>query len=145
MKRFALALVALALAGCAATSAPTPTPGGYENFIAGLVLRGATITGQVAGDAGCPGVALHKNAARFDVTFENEPGEYTIYFFAWRRASDYESSAAEFADCVASAQAMNSAMDYTSFVASPLRVYGGDWPQPLATAIEISLIEASGQ
>ena len=141
----AVSICALILASCGTTGAPTPTPGGYENFIAGLVQRGATVTQQVAGDAGCTGVALHQNAARFDVTFEHEAGDYSIYFFAWRRASDYDDAAASFDRCVSAAKRLSSGTTFTVFAAPPLRVYGGDWPETLAAAIEISLNEASGQ
>jgi hypothetical protein len=140
-----VALAALLISACGVTGFPTPTPGGYENFIAGLVQRGATVTEQVAGDAGCPGGALHKDAARFDVTFQHELGHYSIYFFAWRRPSDYDAAAGEFDQCVNAAKQMNSQMSFTVFTAPPLRVYGGDWPPLLAAAIQTSLREASGQ
>jgi hypothetical protein len=142
MRRLVASLAALLVTGCGVT-APTPTPGSYENFIAGLVQRGATVTQQVAGDAGCTSATLHNNAARFDVTFEDDLAHYSIYFFAWRRVSDYDAAATDFASCVASAQQMNSGLAYTTFVASPLRVYGPDWPPALRTAIEQSLNEAT--
>jgi hypothetical protein len=141
----AAGLGALLVAACGVTGVPTPTPGSYENFVAGLVQRGATITEQVAGDAGCPGSALHSNAARFDVTFAHELGHHSIYFFAWRRSSDYDAAATDFDECVNAAKQMSPQRSFTTITVPPLRVYGSDWPPLLRTAVELSLHEASGQ
>jgi hypothetical protein len=139
-----VALVAWAIVACGSAGAPTPTPGGFENFVAGLVQRGVTVTEQVAGDPGCPGSTLYSNAARFEVSLAGATDRHDVYFFAWRRASDYTAAAAEFDACVEAARQLNPSIGVTVFAVQPLRVYGPDWPPDLAAAVEQSLHEAAG-
>ena len=144
MGKVRILVLLLVLGACAGARAPSPTPGGFEDIVAGLVLRGATITDQVSGDAGCHDPTLYGNAVRLDVRMPGQTDSQPIHLFGWRRTSDYEAAALAFEACVESYAASHPASRITEAEAAPWRAFGPDWSAALSSAVEQSLGEASG-
>ena len=134
-----LLVAALVIAACyGGGSRPTPLPGELADVISGLVLRGATITRHVSGDAGCEDPRLYGNAVRLDVSITPAAEPSTVYVLGWRRQSDFDNDAAAFADCVASAEATHGA-EATVIESPPWRAYGVGWSGDLREAVEESI------
>ena len=138
-------LVAAFVAGaCSSTTTPTPTPGGMDDMIANLVLRGVTIHRLVSGDPGCPTSDLHDNAVHLEVSFAAQSSLKQIYLFQWRRASDFDAAAEAFNDCVAEYGETLPGVEVITVKASPWRAYGSFWGDDLRLVIENALREAAG-
>lgn len=131
-----LTFALIVFGGCGPAAAPTPSPGGFADVISALVLRGATIRQHVSGDAGCPQSELHSNALRLEVSLGGAQTE-TVYLFRWRRESDYQAAAGEFAACVAQQEGDAVALEH-----SPWRAYGAGWTEDLRTILAQALDEA---
>ena len=144
MGRAGIVIAMLLIGACAGPRAPSPTPGGFEDIVAGLVLRGATITDQVSGDAGCPDPTLYGNALRLDVRMPDATKIQPIYLLGWRRASDFDAAGPAFEACVESYSGSDPATRITEVEAAPWRAFGPDWSPALSSAVEQSLGEASG-
>jgi hypothetical protein len=139
----AAALLAGAAAGCDRNvTLPAPTAGELGDVVAALVLRGATITDQVAGDAGCSDPTLFGNAVRLDVRMPGAATSAPVYVLRWKRAADYDAAEAAFAACVAQSPRPPDAV--TTVAVSPWRAYGPDWPDALRDAVSAALTEAGG-
>ena len=136
-------LVVLALVGCSGVTTPTPPPGGFQDIVASLVLRGATITDQVAGDAGCTDPTLYGNALRLDVQMPGDAGSRPVHLLGWRRPGDYDAAGPAFAACLATYDAADPASEVTTVEAPPWRAFGRDWSAELRSAVEQALMEAS--
>lgn len=142
--RIMLVLAALIANACASGTAPTPTPGGMDEAIANLVLRGVTIHSLVSGDPGCPTSDLHDNAVRLEVSFAAQSSIKDIYLFQWRRASDYDAASEAFNDCVAEYGELRPGVDITPVQATPWRAYGPGWGDDSKIVVEHALREAAG-
>jgi hypothetical protein len=134
-----LLLLSVALAGCGARGRPTPIPGDLGQVINALVLRGATITAQVSGDAGCSVPDLRNNAIRYDVLMPDETAAAPVYVFNWYRPTDFEAGASSFDQCVSEHRAAHPASDVATVASPPWRAYGRDWSPALRTAVDEAL------
>ena len=143
--RILLVLAALISGSCASGTVPTPTPGGMDDAIANLVLRGVTIHSLVSGDPGCPTSDLHDNAVHLEVSFASQSSIKDIYLFQWRRAADYEAASQAFNDCVTEYSQVRPDSEVTTVYASPWRAYGSVWGDDLANVVEAALREATGR
>jgi hypothetical protein len=135
-------LAVLAVVGCAGVTTPTPSPGGFQDIVASLVVRGATITDQVAGDAGCADPTLYGNALRLDVRMPGESDSRPVHLLGWRRQTDYEAAAPAFAACLETYEAAGPESEVTTVETPPWRAFGRDWSAALRSAIERALMEA---
>ena len=137
-------LAALISGACASGAAPTPTPGGMDEAIANLVLRGVTIHRLVSGDPGCPTSDLHDNAVHLEVSFAAQSSIKDIYLFQWRRATDYDASSEAFNDCVSEYAELRPGIEVTPVYAAPWRAYGSQWGDDLTNVVEAALRDATG-
>jgi hypothetical protein len=128
-----LLLAALCISACTTGPTPTPTPGGMDDAIANLVLRGITVRGLVSGDPGCPTSDLHDNAVHLEVSYGSLSSLRQIYLFQWRRASDFDAASAAFNDCVAEFSETAPGVNVSTVEASPWRAYGPNWTPELVT------------
>jgi hypothetical protein len=140
-----LLLLAAAATGCGSFGAPSPTPGGFSELVAALVSRGAAITDQVAGDAGCSDPTLVGNAVRFDVRMPGSAASVPVFTFRWRRAADYQAAAGSFGQCVAAFGGAHPGATITAIEASPWRAFGLDWSSVLEETVRDALHEAGGR
>jgi hypothetical protein len=141
-----LSLVALVglVVGCASNGIPAATPAGMDDLVAALVVRGASITDQVAGDAGCADRTLIGNAVRLDVRMSDEDAVSPVYVFRWRRVADFDAAAAPFADCVAEFGQRTGAEHMDQVSHTLWRAYGPNWPARLRDAVNAALLQAGG-
>ena len=138
-----LALLAMLVGGCAGP-APAPTPGGFSEFVAALVLHGVTVHEQVSGDDGCPRSELHDNATRLSVSTGDDPSRRDVYLFRWRRATDFDASVQTFFLCVADFRSSHPGTVIEVAEQRPWRAFGADWSSSLDQAVRDALHEASG-
>lgn len=138
-----LSLVAL-LSGCGVFVAPSPTAGEMANLVLALVRRGATITDQVAGDAGCPDPSLYGNAIRYDVRTSSDASPARVYLLRWKSQATYDASSDEFDSCVAAFKQAHPTESVSVYEDSPWRVYGPGWSETLKSAVETAVHEAAG-
>lgn len=141
--RWLSVLLTVALAAACGGQAPTPSPGGFSDVIAQLVLRGVTVQEHVSGDDGCPRVELHDNAARLTVSIGEDATRQDVYLFRWRREADYLASVSSFFMCVTDfrSQAPGGVIDVVE--SSPWRAFGTGWSDQLETAIRESIAATS--
>lgn len=144
MSRAGIVVVMLLIGACAGPRAPTPPPAGFEDIVASLVRRGATITDQVSGDAGCADSTLYGNALRLDIRMPDETEIRPIYLLGWRRTSDYEAAGPAFDACVDSFETSHPTAQVTSMEKAPWRAFGPDWNAGLQSVVDQALTEASG-
>ena len=130
-----LVVAVLTVVACGPDAMPRPSPNEFPEVVSGLVRRGATITTQVAGDAGCPQETLNDNAVRLDVAMPGSPAT-AVYLFRWRRAPDFEAEASAYAACLTDVRARNAGVELSSFERSPWRAYGVGWSSTLRSAVD---------
>ncbi len=128
--------VLLSVLGCGGTGLPPASAGEMGDVVSALVRRGATITDQVAGDAGCSESSLHSNAVRLDVRLPGETASSSVYLFRWKTGSDFDNAADAFARCVAERNDQPQTASH-----SPWRAYGSGWSDALSTAVNEALAE----
>ena len=149
MRRLALldvcVLVAVIASGCGYLSASPAAGGGMDDIVAALVVRGAAISDQVAGDPGCSDRSLFSNAVRLDVRMPAEALSSPVYIFGWRRQSDYDAASSAFTNCVSEFGERTGAERIDQIGVSPWRAYGPDWPPALKDAVSAALTEAAGR
>lgn len=126
------ACLMLLAAACGPGAMPPPSAPEYAEVVAALVLRGARVTTQVGGDAGCDEPALSDNAVRLDVVMGGAPA-VPVYLFQWRRGPDFEAEADEFARCAAATSA-SSVVEHV-----PWRAHGRGWSTSLEQAVRAAL------
>jgi hypothetical protein len=142
-RRLIPALLVLGLLGCTA-SAPERTPAReVGDVLAALALRGVTIQNQVAGDAGCPESALHRNAVRLLVSPADDEASYTIYLLGWRRPSFFADAAPAFVACM-DEHVRRTGEAVVSVESVPWRAYGPGWSDELRRAVDGALRAAGG-
>ena len=134
----------LLVCGCSAFVAPSPSAGEMGDVVGALVLRGATITDQVGGDAGCSEPTLHSNAVRLDVRMPGESASVPVYLFRWKDRADYDAARSVFDSCVTEFGAANAAPDMSSVGVAPWRAYGPNWSAALNVAVNDALTQAAG-
>jgi hypothetical protein len=134
----------LCVTACGVFVEPSPTPAEMDDVIAALVLRDVTIHTLVSGDAGCPGSGLHGNGVHMEVAIGAQSALWTIYLLRWRRSSDFDAGAQEFADCIAEFEAANPGRTVVQVASNPWRAYGPNWPDPLRTIVSDALHAAGG-
>jgi hypothetical protein len=144
LRLVAAAAVALLLAGCGAFSAPSPTAGEMGDLVAGLVRRGATITEQVGGDAGCPDANLYGNAVRYDLRGPGEVDTVPIYLLRWKSDATFTATQTDFDACVESFKKAHPGTTITRYEDAPWRAYGPDWSTTVQTLVETAVHEAAG-
>ena len=133
-------LTGLALACGPGSGGPTPTPGGLDEALPALILRGATIHQTVSGDAGCPGAGLHSNAIRLELSLPQDPARYTVHLFRWRRSTDFDAAAPAFAECVNEfLRGSEGELPVDEVEARPWRAYGPAWSEDLRLLVEEAL------
>lgn len=144
MRSVAMVLLVLLAFGCGAFSAPSPTPGGMDDVIAALVLRGVTVHRLVSGNPGCSNGNLHGNAVLLEVAIDNQSASHEIYLFRWRRPADFDAAAADFDACVAEYGSLNPGHRVDRLEARPWRAYGPGWTDDLRATLTDALRAASG-
>jgi len=140
----ALALTGLLTTGCGVFVAPSPTAGEIGDLVAGLVRRGATITNQVGGDAGCSDPTLAGNAVRYDVRMPNAEEAVPVYVLRWKNQQTFDQSADSFQACVNGFEQAHPGEAVTTFADSPWRVYGSGWSDDVKTVVEQAVHAAAG-
>ncbi len=135
----------LALVVSCSGTAPTPTPRDLTAVLEALALRGATIHQAVAGDAGCPGVPLHGNAVRLELTLQQDGGHYSVYLFRWRRPAQYDAAAGQFDECLAVHARQAAEGEVEALEMAPWRAYGRGWSEDLRTALAAALRAAGAE
>jgi hypothetical protein len=137
---------ALLLGGCGVFVRPSPTAGTQTDIVNALVLRGMTVTNQVAGDPGCgeQSSALHSNAVRYDVKPPDEASSYAVYVFGWKSKATFDADKAAFDSCV-QAEQQSSGVLADTVEHLPWRAHGLGWPPALRDAVDAALTEAGGQ
>jgi hypothetical protein len=145
LRPIALAVSLLLIAACGAGNGPTPTPGGMDEVLPALALRGATIHQSVSGDAGCPGSALHSNAARLEISVAGDETRYSVYLFRWRRPVHFEAAAQPFSRCVDEFLAQSDGeVPIDGVEAAPWRAYGPGWSEEVLLIVEEALHDLAG-
>ena len=139
MRLVAFLLLAMTATGCGSIGQPAPTPAGFSDFVAALVLHGVTVHEQVSGDDGCSRVELHDNAARLTVSSADDPTRRDVYLFRWRRATDFDAAAQTFFMCVTDSRANQPGTVIELVEQRPWRAFGADWGGPLKTAVTEAL------
>jgi hypothetical protein len=137
-------MVVLSATGCGSIGQPAPTPAGFSDFVAALVLHGVTVHEQVSGDDGCPRVELHDNATRLTVSSADDPTRRDVHLFRWRRATDFDAAAQTFVMCVTDFRANHPGTVVDVVEQRPWRAFGADWGDALETAVTEAL-EASAR
>lgn len=144
-RKISLLLSLTLLAACGGPGAATPTPGGMNDVLPALALRGATIHDTVSGDAGCPGVPLHPNAARIEMTVEGDESRYVVYLFRWRRPADFDAAAQPFEECLEEfAGQSDGEVPLDVVEAAPWRAYGAGWSEEARLLIDEALNDLAG-
>lgn len=140
----AFAVVALLLTGCGVFTAPSPTAGEIGDLVAGLVRRGATITDQVSGDAGCADSSLFGNSVRYDVSMAADPAPVPVYVLRWKSQQTFDGSAAAFNACISAFKQAHPSEGVTVYEDSPWRAYGPGWSDNLRSVVEQAVHDAAG-
>lgn len=140
----AVALMALLVSGCGVFTAPSPTAGEIGDVVAGLVRRGATITDQVSGDAGCPDPSLYGNAVRYDVRMGASDTPAPVYVLRWKSDATFTATQAEFDACVAAYKQAHPDQGVTVYDDAPWRAFGPGWSNSLESAVEQAVHAAAG-
>ncbi|HVM30680.1 MAG TPA: hypothetical protein VM305_07945 [Candidatus Limnocylindrales bacterium] len=141
----ALLVGLILIAGCSGDGAPTPTPGGMDDVLPALALRGATVHQSVSGDAGCPGSPLRSNAARLEISVAGDQQRYSVYLFRWRRPAHFEAAAQPFDQCLAEFLAQSDGeVPIDQVEAPPWRAYGPGWSEDVLVIVEDALRDLSG-
>jgi hypothetical protein len=145
LTRFALAACILAIAGCGSitTSAPAPTPAGFQ-VIAGLLREGGlTIGNIVSGDAGCADTTLAKTAIALDASGLDQATPTRLYIYIFKN-SDSFARLRQTVDVCAKTYTTNPD-DFESIDASPYVVAGpGPWAPGFKAAVRAALSGAAG-
>ena len=125
-------------------TSPT-TAGALTDIVNALVLRGMTVTDQVAGDPGCgsQSSSLHSNAVRYDMRPAGGTTSYPVYVFGWKSQATFDADKAEFDACVLAAEQSTPGAAAT-VEHLPWRAFGLDWPAGLKTAVDVALQQAGG-
>ena len=137
-------LMALFIGGCGVFVAPSPTAGEIGDVVAGLVRRGATITDQVSGDAGCSDSSLFGNAVRYDVRLGATAATSPVYVFGWKSQQTFDANAQAFQSCVDSYKQAHPDESVTTYEDSPWRAYGSNWSSDLTDAVKLAVHAAAG-
>jgi hypothetical protein len=138
-------LLFVLVAACGGAGSPTPTPGGMNDVMPALVLRGATIHDTVSGDGGCPSVPLHPNAARIEMTVADDESRYVVYLFRWRRPADFTAAAQPFEECLDEfAGQVDGEVLIDVVDAPPWRAYGAGWSEEVRLLIDEALNDLAG-
>jgi hypothetical protein len=145
LTRLTLAACILAIAGCGSitTSAPAPTPAGFQ-VIAGLLREsGLTIDNIVSGDAGCADTTLAKTAIALDASGLDQATPTRLYIYIFKN-SDSFARLRQTVDVCATTYTTN-ADDFESIDASPYVVAGpGPWAPGFKAAVRAALSGAAG-
>jgi hypothetical protein len=145
LTRFAAVLCILTLAGCGTitTSAPAPTPAGFQ-VIAGLLRQsGLTIDHLVSGDAGCDDHTLAQTAIALDASGLDQATPTRLYIYIFRNADSF-ARLRQTVDACAKTYTTNPD-DFESIDASPYVVAGpGPWAAGFKAAVRAALIGAAG-
>jgi len=139
-----IAAVVVTLAGCGVFVAPSPTAGEMGDLVSGLVLRGATITDQVSGDAGCPDPTLIGNAIRYDLRMATESTTVSVYVLRWNTQQTFDANEPAFQACVTQFEQAHPGATVTTYEDSPWRVFGSGWSPAATGAIEQAVHAAAG-
>jgi hypothetical protein len=137
-------VAALLVAGCGVFTAPSPTAGEIGDVVAGLVRRGATITTQVSGDAGCADQTLVGNAVRYDVRPSGEAATVSIYVLRWKSQQTFDATESAFVDCYTAYKQAHADQGISVYEDSPWRVYGPSWSQAFYAVVKQAVHEAAG-
>jgi hypothetical protein len=140
----AVAVVAIVVAACGVFVAPSPTAGEIGDVVAGLVLRGAAITDQVSGDAGCGDPTLFGNAVRYDVRISSDQATAPVYVLRWKSQQTFDSSEDAFQGCVNAFKQVHPGQGVSVYEDSPWRVFGPNWSDNLRSAVEAAVHAAAG-
>jgi hypothetical protein len=136
-------LAAVTATGCGSIGQPSPTPGGFSDLVAALVLHGVTVHEQVSGDDGCPRVALHDNATRLTVSLADVPVRRDVYLFRWRRTTDFDAAVQSFFMCLGDFRSNQSGTVIEVIEQRPWRSFGADWSDTLKAAVTEALEDSA--
>jgi len=139
----ALLGAALLLGGCGVFVRPSPTAGALTDVVNALVLRGMTVTDQVAGDPGCQDSALYSNAVRYDIRPPGDASAYPVFIFGWKSEATFDADKASFDSCVETYSESSAPVSTAEHL--PWRAFGPGWPPDLRAAVDAALTEAGGQ
>jgi hypothetical protein len=138
----AVALLAVAAAGCYSFSEPSLRPGDSRDIVQALARRGVTVEASLAGDSACADPGLIANALRVTASVASEPAPRDIFIYSFRLKSWDESVAAVDA-CQAEFAAGNPGAEVTRLDVLTYRAFGADWSPELAEAVRGALEEAA--
>lgn len=143
---FALAIVVLALAGCASTTTvgpPKATPADIAGIASSLRTHGVTIRDLVSGDAGCTDPDMVASAIAFKASGLDQSAPIAVHLYIFRNADSYEKLRSAVDACAASW--VSDASGYEAIDASPFVIVGqGPWPPSFKAAVRTSLALAAG-
>jgi hypothetical protein len=141
----ALALIALAMAGCGTISRtpPSPTPADFQGIAGAIVQRGIQISHIVSGDPGCADQNLGKTAIAFDAVGLDQATPVRLYVYIFRNRATYERLRATVDDCARAY--VTDPQTYESVETSPFVLSGqGPWAEKFKTNLRAAITEAAG-
>ena len=145
LPHFAALVCILTLVGCGTitTSAPAPTPAGFQ-VIAGLLRQGGlTIDHIVSGDAGCDDHKLAQTAIALDASGLDQATPTRLYIYIFKNGDSF-TRLRQTVDACANTYTTNPE-DFESIDASPYVVAGpGPWAAGFKAAVRVALSGAAG-
>jgi hypothetical protein len=143
----AAALVAVLIAGCAATTEmgpPKPTPADITGIADGLAQAGITIRNLVSGDAGCDDPDMISTAIGLDASGLDQATAVPVHLFIFRNAASYQKLRPAVDVCASSW--ITDPSGYEAIDASPFVLAGqGPWAPSFKTAVRDALTLAAGE
>jgi hypothetical protein len=138
-----VATVVLAGCGFVSRTPPVATPADFLGISSALVTRGVSVSGIVAGDAGCNDPALAKTAISFRAAGLDQAAAVPVRLYIFGSRDSYEKLRSSVDDCARSF--VTDPETFESIDASPFVVVGqGPWGPRFTAAIRQGLSQAAG-
>ncbi len=140
----ALALLAVALAGCGSSSGSSePSTAGFEVVRGILAARGITLNDALSGDPGCDDPDLVPTAIRLNASGLDQPTPVRTYLYVFRNRASYDKLRPAVDACARSY--VTNPEGYEAIDAPPFVLAGqGPWGPRFVDALRAGLTEASG-
>jgi hypothetical protein len=141
----AFAVVAVSLAGCAATTEmgpPSPTPTDFQGIAERLSARGIVVQDVVSGEAGCDDPDLVPTAIAFTAHGLDQSDPMPIHLYVFRNSDSYSRLRTAVDSCAATY--ITDPAGYESIDADPFVLTAqGPWPQRFEQAVRDALQSAA--